>query len=52
VHSEIDPTIAAAANVLMVLTTTAFVGWLLLRRRRPGAGTDAVVDNAGNGARR
>jgi putative spermidine/putrescine transport system permease protein len=33
VNTEIDPTVAAAANVLTVLTTTLLAGWVLLRHR-------------------
>lgn len=33
VRTQIDPTVAAAANVLTVLTTTLLTGWLLVRRR-------------------
>jgi putative spermidine/putrescine transport system permease protein len=42
VNTEIDPTVAAAANVLTVLTTTLFAVWLVIRRRgraRAEAGT-------------
>ncbi len=33
VNTEIDPTVAAAANLLTVLTTVLFVVWALARRR-------------------
>jgi len=33
VNTEIDPTVAAAANVLTLLTTVLFVAWVVSRRR-------------------
>jgi putative spermidine/putrescine transport system permease protein len=38
VNTEIDPTVAAAANVLTALTTTLFAVWLLITRRRGSEG--------------
>jgi putative spermidine/putrescine transport system permease protein len=37
VNTQIDPTVAAAANVLTVLTTALFVVWLFLTRRAAGS---------------
>jgi putative spermidine/putrescine transport system permease protein len=36
VNTQIDPTVAAAANVLTVLTTALFLMWLVLRSRGSG----------------